>query len=342
MLNKTPIFKTAVEFAGRQTSRERTKATALFDSIISCQSPAGKSTGKQPVAELRTASPRYGRQHHTRRSAASSSSARLGLDPWGSLDERDFVVVRSEAPVWYKDSRVETGEDRHYKFLVQQYKAALVQNTRRPKCNFSALLQAIHGKVAQLDNTELRRNLVRRKRKGQFDRCVWNIDKIIQHIDEKRSMQSKAQWVPGESSRGIDEMDAKELRESLRTSILFPAPAKKASSASPLKPTQSPQQKRKSPVRCIKVQMDASERRPFKTRIKDCIQTVKNEYGVSVQEWNTGKVLSMRPYEKQFGRDFFDAIHDGEEAKVVSLLISNPYLVYDCNPVFISPAKTRL
>ncbi len=41
----------------------------------------------------------------------------------------------------------------------------------------------------------------------------------------------------------------------------------------------------------------------------------------------------MRPHEKKFSREFFDAVRTKDHDKARSLLDANPYLIYDCNMV---------
>ncbi len=297
VLNATPLFKTDLRPTAPTTTREQ--ATLLFDSTLRTTDPRSRSGAlKLALAKRTTLAPRphlsacpdserllpskFSSHHHPGGGTASVSV--LPLRTWDGIagEEKDYVWIGPSVPVQYKDSKAETGKDKRYKVLVRQYKDALEHCAMRPpRCNFSALLGAICGKMKEIDNKELRHELVRKKRKGHVERCIWDIDRVIQHIDERRFMQVNAKKDQHEDNRGFDEMDARELRENLKAvSPMAVSPETKSCRLIQMSPTAAAT----ASSSIVEVHKNRLWKKAFKVRIKDCVQTVKSDYGVTLQE----------------------------------------------------------
>ena len=73
----------------------------------------------------------------------------------------------------------------------------------------------------------------------------------------------------------------------------------------------------------------------FKKRINNCIETIKNDYNISLKDWDGRKILSMQPFSKEHSKNFFISLNVKDMHSVIMLLDENPKLIYDVNNVFL-------
>jgi len=234
------------------------------------------------------------------------------------------IIIKGSDKIKLKKLKDETDDQRNYTKMVGLYKSEKEKEPRRPPpINYSLLLNSINGKIAELNNKQYRYNLIRRRMKGFPDRCIWNIDTIINRVDQYYFASSKKKSEEKNKVHPLEEMQAGEIRGMIKQEIEL-----KKSNKSP----------KKSSEKCLiqKARKTWTVLVKFQNRVKNCIETIKKDYKVSIKEWNEGKILSMIPYAKEHSKKFFSAIKIKDNKIVTELLDLNPYLIYDIDSVFLT------
>jgi len=234
--------------------------------------------------------------------------------------ELPWVLLKSSEGFYIKSPRCETEEQRMYNKLVNQYKILKEEACGRvPSVNYTQLLHTIKDKLKELNNPELRSEMLRKRIKGNVDKYIWNIDKLIKSVDENHLMNKRlasgAQYMSGIN---IEDMNFEQIHNVIQKEI---EENKKKEEEKKIKRKAL----QKNTVRASKLVLK------FQEKVKSCLNIIKNELNIS----RPTEVLIDKPFARKHSYEFFAAVKSKDTILAMKYLESNPYLVYDVNCVLL-------
>jgi hypothetical protein len=250
-----------------------------------------------------------------------SMSDRIRSDE--SSNDGTKVIIKSSMKLRLKPAEDETEEQKTYTRLVEQYKNAMKKAPRGPpKVNYTELLKCVKNKMEELDNPQLRYEMIKRRMRGSVDRCVWDMQKVIENVDSlyyttKRKKDEKNMAVDLEQmdKEQIDRLIIKDMEETKHKKL-----------------------EQEIRVRTIR-NRNLSNRGGlvfFKEKVKNCLETIRSNYNVPVKQWVRKDMLSINAFSKKYAKPFFIAVKTNNTEAAMGLLELNPNLVYDINNVSTS------
>lgn len=181
--------------------------------------------------------------------------------------EPNTTLDKSEAKIKSKAKNDESKEDKQYRELVAQYNEAINKNKKQiPAINYTKLLNVIDTRIKEISNKDLMNEKARKQMKGHFEKTHWNVDHIIKQVEDTHLLKQDAPLILSKL-QGIDELSSNQVLESLR--------AKYA------KTQNSKYNKKQNSGN--KIIVSNRTNRQFQRRVKNCLETIKLEYNVSIK-----------------------------------------------------------
>ena len=243
-----------------------------------------------------------------------------------------IIVIKGSDKLFLKEPKDETLSQKQYTQLVHQYHTAKEKSVNRPPTvNYTQLLSSIKGKIDELNDPKLRTEIIKKRQKGDSNKYLWNTEEIIKEVDLLYSTRNKDE---GEAiNKGFDEMNAGEIRKTLmqkekRALVVHSARNSERMTVRTVNEGEAVNEKRANSLLHKRVIIG------FKNKVNNCLETIKNDYKVSVKEWVGGNLLSMNSFVQEYSKKFFCALKAQDNQTVVQLLNLNPRLAFDVNPVY--------
>lgn len=189
--------------------------------------------------------------------------------PEVSPDENQLVINENRC-LKIKNKIEESKEEKQYKELVTQYNKAMNKNKNKiPSVNYTILLKVIDTRIKEINNKDVMAEKIRKRMKVGYNCCHWNLDKIIKKVEDAHLNKPNSMSVCNDN-QGFDEMTTNEIRQRLHAKYSKPDNSKKKGGG------------------YIKISSERTKRilKQFKRRVTNCLETIKQEYNVSIKEVN--------------------------------------------------------
>jgi len=237
-----------------------------------------------------------------------------------SSNDGTKLIIKSSIKLRLKPAEDETEEQKKYTRLVKEYKNAMKKAPKKPpKVNYTELLKCIKIKMEELDNPQLRYEMIKRRIRGSVDKCVWDTEKVIESVNDlyhatKRKKNEKNMTVDLEqmNKEQIDRFIIKEMEENKRRKL-----------------------EQEIRVRTIRNRnlSDKGGLQLFKEKVNNCLETIRSNYNVPIKQWVRKDMLNINAFTKKYAKPFFISVKNNSTETAMALLELNPNLVYDINNV---------
>lgn len=235
--------------------------------------------------------------------------------------ELPWVILRPSEGFYLKTPKCETDEQKSYSTLVSQYRSLKEKACGRvPSVDYTQLLHSIKGKIQELDNPELRSEMLRKRIRGNVDRYIWNIDRALRLVDDNyfadKRLTREPQYMSGVN---IEEMNLEQIQGVIQHEI-----------------EENNQKEQEQIVKRKTLQKNSKRANKlilrFQEKVKTCLTILKNEFAIT----RPPEFITSKPFARKYSREFFAAAKSKDTVLAAKYLEANPCLVYDVNCVFFN------
>lgn len=240
--------------------------TTLFESMISCKTPRESNPNFLNKPRISLDAGKIQKQknsHKSSRIIPTTTIQKVEEDIFQNTEAKQFFD-KANYRIKEKLRVNESNDEKQYRILVTQYNDAIKRNIKQiPDINYTKLLNVIDIRIKEISNKELMNERVRKQIKGNFEQTHWNVDHIIKEVEDIHLLK---QDTPLNKIQGFDELSSNEILENLRAKF-------------------ATYNNNKKNLKSTRKHLGATRiQRQFQRRVNNCLQTIKQEYNVSLEK----------------------------------------------------------